>query len=62
MDVSEKAVPVGEFTLNFATAGSGAPLLLLHGSEPGETWRVWEPLLGLADSRKVIAPDLLGHG
>ena len=62
MEVTEKEVAVGEFNINFATAGSGAPLLLLHGSEPGENWRVWEPLLGLADSRKVIAPDLLGYG
>ena len=62
MEVTEKEVAVGEFNINFATAGSGAPLLLLHGSEPGENWRVWEPLIGLADSRKVIAPDLLGYG
>ena len=62
MEVSEKMMAVGEFNVNFANAGSGTPLLLLHGSEPKETWRVWEPLLGLADSRRVIAPDLLGYG
>ena len=62
MEVAEKEMAVGEFNVNFATAGSGTPLLLLHGSEPKETWRVWEPLLGLADSRKVVAPDLLGYG
>jgi len=62
LEPSEKGIAVGEFNVNFATAGNGPPLLLLHGSEPGETWRVWEPLLGLADSRRVIAPDLLGHG
>lgn len=62
MEVAEKEMAVGEFNVNFATTGSGTPLLLLHGSEPRETWRVWEPLLGLADSRKIIAPDLLGHG
>lgn len=62
MDVVEKVMAVGEFNVNFATAGSGEPLLMLHGSEPKESWRVWEPLLGLADSRKVIALDLLGYG
>jgi pimeloyl-ACP methyl ester carboxylesterase len=59
---TEKEVSVGEFKVNFASAGSGEPLLLLHGSEPKESWRVWEPLLALADSHRLIAPDLLGFG
>ena len=62
MEATEKTLAVGEFTVNFATAGNGFPLLLLHGSEPQESWRVWEPMLGMADTYRVIAPDLLGHG
>ena len=62
MEVVEKELAVGEFSVNFASAGSGAPLFMLHGSGPGESWRVWEPLIGLADSRKLIVPDLLGYG
>jgi pimeloyl-ACP methyl ester carboxylesterase len=62
LEVTEKAVPVGEFTVNFASAGTGPTLLLLHGSEPQESWRVWEPLLALADGHRLIMPDLLGHG
>jgi len=62
LEATEKEVVVGEFRVNYASAGSGEPLILLHGSEPMETWRVWEPLLSLADSRKLIAIDLLGHG
>lgn len=62
LEATEKQVVVGEFTINYATVGSGEPLLLLHGSEPRENWRVWEPLFSLADSRKLIAPDLLGYG
>ena len=62
LEATDKVLAVGEFSVNFATAGNGPALLLLHGSEPQETWRVWEPLLSLADSRKIIAPDLLGHG
>ena len=62
LDATEKEVAVGEYSVNYASAGSGDPLLLLHGSEPRETWRVWEPLFPLADSHKVIAPDLLGYG
>ena len=62
MEVVEKELAVGEFNVNFASAGSGAPLLMVHGSGPNESWRVWEPLIGLADSRKLIVPDLLGYG
>lgn len=41
-------------------AGSGEPLLLLHGFTG--TWRHWRPLLdGLAANHEVIAPTLAGH-
>jgi pimeloyl-ACP methyl ester carboxylesterase len=62
LDATERQVAAGEFTINYASAGNGEPLLLLHGSEPAETWRVWEPFLALADTYKLIAPDLIGHG
>jgi pimeloyl-ACP methyl ester carboxylesterase len=62
MEPAEKQVDVGEFVVNYAAAGSGKPLMLLHGSEPGETWRVWEPMLSLADTFRVVAPDMLGYG
>ncbi|MDE1853753.1 MAG: alpha/beta hydrolase [Thaumarchaeota archaeon] len=62
MEPAEKEIAVGEYTVNYASAGNGEPLLLLHGSEPLETWRVWEPILPLSDTRRLIVPDLLGHG
>ena len=62
MELVERQAEVGEFKINFATAGNGEPLLFLHGSEPDETWRVWEPILGLTDSYCVVAPDLVGYG
>ncbi len=62
MEATEKQLSVGEFTVNFGTAGSGAPVLLLHGSERQESWRVWEPVFALADTYRLIAPDLLGYG
>jgi len=62
MDPTEKQVAVGEFTVNYATLGSGDPLLLLHGGEHQESWRVWEPMMQLADSFRVVAPDLIGYG
>ncbi|MDR5682987.1 MAG: 2-succinyl-6-hydroxy-2,4-cyclohexadiene-1-carboxylate synthase [Armatimonadota bacterium] len=47
--------------LNVETAGSGAPLVLLHGF--AGTAQTWVPhTAALAKRCRVIAPDLLGHG
>lgn len=62
MEAVEKRAELGEYSLNYGTAGSGETLFLLHGSEPGESWRVWEPFLPLADNYRVVAPDLVGYG
>jgi pimeloyl-ACP methyl ester carboxylesterase len=62
LEATERKVAIGEYTVNYASLGSGEPLLLLHGSEPRESWHVWEPLLAIADSCKLIMPDLLGYG
>jgi pimeloyl-ACP methyl ester carboxylesterase len=45
----------------FLRAGSGPPLLLVHGiGDSSATWRHVIPLL--ARTHSVLAPDLLGHG
>ncbi len=45
----------------FRVAGSGPPLLLIHGiGDSSATWRTVIP--ALARHHLVIAPDLLGHG
>ncbi|HTR71315.1 MAG TPA: alpha/beta hydrolase [Mycobacteriales bacterium] len=45
----------------FRIAGSGPPLLLLHGI--GDTSATWDRVISLLASKyTVIAPDLLGHG
>jgi pimeloyl-ACP methyl ester carboxylesterase len=62
MEFTERQLEVGEFSINCAFAGSGEPVLLLHGSEPKESWRVWEPVMQLSDSYKLVAPDLVGYG
>lgn len=62
MEASEKRVELGEYALNYMSVGTGAALLMLHGSEPGESWKVWEPLIQLKDSHLLIAPDLIGYG
>jgi 2-hydroxymuconate-semialdehyde hydrolase len=51
-------------TTNVHVLGSGAPLLLIHGSGPGVTgwanWRLNIPVL--AEHFTVIAPDIVGFG
>ncbi|MGA2163677.1 MAG: alpha/beta fold hydrolase [Solirubrobacteraceae bacterium] len=48
-------------SLSFQQQGSGAPLLLIHGT--GGSWETWAPIIDLliAD-REVFAIDLPGHG
>jgi pimeloyl-ACP methyl ester carboxylesterase len=47
--------------LNHHRAGSGEPLVLIHGI--GSRWQVWEPVLEqLALERDVVALDLPGFG
>ena len=48
-------------TFHLARAGSGQPLLLLHGWP--EFWLTWEPMMmRLADRFTLLAPDLRGFG
>jgi len=50
-----------EFTLHFEEAGSGVPVLLIHGFP--FTSRMWKPQLGsLAANGHLLAPDLPGFG
>ena len=50
----------GEISPALYRAGSGEPLVLLHGFTG--TWQHWRPLLGeLAARYEVVAPTLAGH-
>ncbi len=59
-----KSVKAGGVRTNYHDVGSGAPLVLIHGSGPGVTayanWRLNMPALG--ESFRVLAPDMLGFG
>jgi pimeloyl-ACP methyl ester carboxylesterase len=59
--IEERSFEVGAVTLNYAEAGTGAPLVLLHGG--GSRWQHLADLVNeLADGWCVFAPDLRGHG
>jgi pimeloyl-ACP methyl ester carboxylesterase len=54
-------VTVAGGEIAYTMAGSGEPLLLIHGL--GGTRRTWRHLIdALAETHLVIAPDLPGHG
>ena len=59
-----RSVVTGGFATNLHDVGSGAPVLLIHGSGPGvSAWANWRLLLPvLAQTRRVIAPDMRGFG
>jgi pimeloyl-ACP methyl ester carboxylesterase len=59
--VAHRDVVVGGVRLHVAEAGSGDPLVLLHGWP--QHWWHWRHLIGpLAERRRVIAPDWRGLG
>ena len=60
--ISEGRFAVNGIELNVAQAGSGTPVLLLHGFP--DRWQLWRhqiPVLAAAGYH-VIAPDLRGYG
>ena len=59
--VHDRRVVVDGVQLQYLEAGSGPPLLLLHGHEQGATsWRWVTPVL--ARTHRVLAVSLPGHG
>lgn len=61
--VGQSVVAAGLLT-HYLEAGSGAPLVLLHGSGPGvSAWENWAGVIpALARRRRVLAPDIPGFG
>ncbi len=52
---------LGDVRLHYVTAGSGFPIVLLHGWP--QTWHEWRHIIPtLAKTHQVIAPDLRGLG
>ena len=49
---------------HYLEAGSGDPVLLLHGSGPGvSAWANWQHTIpGLSREFRVVAPDIVGYG
>ncbi|GEP39421.1 hypothetical protein NPS01_30840 [Nocardioides psychrotolerans] len=59
-----ESVSVDGILTNYHDLGSGEPVVLIHGSGPGvSAWANWRLTLpALAESFRVIAPDVLGFG
>jgi len=59
-----RQIVAGGISTNYHDVGSGAPVLLIHGSGPGVTaWANWRLVLPeLGKTCRAIAPDMLGFG
>ncbi|MBB5374295.1 alpha/beta fold hydrolase [Acidocella aromatica] len=59
-----KSIAAGEILTNYHDVGEGFPAVLIHGSGPGvSAWANWRLNISpLAQSRRVIAPDMVGFG
>jgi len=61
MEIKHEFWDVNGIRMHVATAGSGPPIILLHGFP--EIWYSWRHLIPrLAENFRVIAPDLRGYG
>jgi pimeloyl-ACP methyl ester carboxylesterase len=60
-EVSHRYLDIGSISMHVAEAGSGSPLLLVHGWP--QHWWCWRRVIPLlADRYRLIMPDLRGHG
>jgi len=59
-----RTIDAAGISTHYHEAGSGPPVLLLHGSGPGvSAWANWRLTMpALARNYRVIAPDLVGFG
>jgi pimeloyl-ACP methyl ester carboxylesterase len=64
VDFARKTVAVDGLTTGYLEAGTGDPVVLLHGGEFGAGAEIgWERTIGaLAQHHRVLAPDMLGFG
>lgn len=62
--VTRREILVDGLETSYLEAGSGPPVVLLHGGEfGGESQVCWERTIpALAENHRVLAPDLLGFG
>ena len=63
-DGSSRSVTTNDWSLRYYEAGTGHPVVLLHGSGPGATgWSNYEPnIAALAQHFRVLAVDMPGWG
>jgi pimeloyl-ACP methyl ester carboxylesterase len=60
-EIEHHYAELGDVMLHFVTAGSGPPIVLLHGWP--QTWYEWRQIIpALAQHYTVIAPDMRGLG
>jgi 2-hydroxymuconate-semialdehyde hydrolase len=59
-----KSIVAAGIATNYHDVGSGAPVLLIHGSGPGvSAWANWRLTIPrLSEQCRVIAPDMVGFG
>jgi 2-hydroxymuconate-semialdehyde hydrolase len=63
-EIHRRTMTVDGLQTSYLEAGSGDPVILLHGGEFGASAEIgWESIIPtLAEHHRVLAPDMLGYG
>lgn len=61
---TESRIDAGDIDTLYHEAGTGSPVVLLHGSGPGvSAWANWQHTIpALSHEFRVLAPDIVGYG
>src|ERR1700744_2479098 len=64
VEIAHRTLVVDGLATSYLEAGTGEPVILLHGGEFGVSAEIgWESTIpALADRYRVLAPDMLGFG
>ncbi len=61
LSAEQKTVVAGKIKTFYLSAGTGEPLVLLHGAGGGAV--LWGPIIDLLSKHfHIIAPDVVGYG
>lgn len=61
--MQQRTIELGDVRVNYAEAGSGPPIVIVHAGGSHSAWQVWEEnVTALSSQFRILVPDLPGLG